>query len=80
MATLDKPTTHPTPLEAPMPELRLLDPDGYTVPGTAQTVPDAEVEAVRQQLLAEVAPKHAAQWADFRYRADAYRVHPDPAA
>lgn len=61
-----------------MPELRLLDPDGYTVPGTAQTVPDADVETVRQQLLTEVAPKHAAHWADFGYRTDAYRVLPEP--
>jgi hypothetical protein len=61
-----------------MPELRLLDPDGYTVPGTAQTVPDADVEAVRTRLLTEIAPVHAAQWADFGYRADAYRIHPEP--
>jgi len=63
-----------------MPELRLVDPDGYTVPGTAQTVPDTDVDAARQQLLTEVAPAHAAQWADFGYRASAYRVLPDPAA
>ncbi|MEU0656061.1 hypothetical protein ABZ485_27985 [Streptomyces albogriseolus] len=63
-----------------MPELRLVDPDGYTVPGTAQTVPDADVPAVRHRLLTETAPQHAAQWADFGYHADAYRIHPEPSA
>ncbi|MFF7795598.1 hypothetical protein [Streptomyces sp. NPDC007991] len=61
-----------------MPELRLIDPDGYTVPGTAQTVPDADETAVRERLLKEVAPQHAAQWTDFGYQADAYRVLPEP--
>jgi hypothetical protein len=63
-----------------MPEMRLVDPDGYTVPGTAQTVPDTDMPAVRQRLLTEVAPRHAAQWADFGYQPDAYRVLPDPTA
>ena len=61
-----------------MPEMRLLDPDGYTVPGTAQTVPDADEQTTREHLLNEVAPKHAAQWADFGYRARDYRVLPAP--
>lgn len=59
-----------------MPEMRLVDPDGYTVPGTAQTVPDAEAEALRTRLLTQVAPQHAEQWADFGYRAHDYRVLP----
>lgn len=63
-----------------MPELRLTDPDGYTVPGTAQTVPDADEAAVRAHLKDVVAPEHAAQWADFGYHADTYRVLPDPTA
>jgi hypothetical protein len=63
-----------------MPEMRLLDPDGYTVPGTAQTVPDTDVEAVREHLRKVVAPEHAAKWADFGYHASAYRVLPDPTA
>jgi hypothetical protein len=59
-----------------MPELRLVDPDGYTVPGTAQNVPDADVDKVRHQLLTETAPQHAAQWQDFGYDARSYRVIP----
>lgn len=62
-----------------MPELRLIDPDGYTVPGTAQTVPDADEHAVREYLKTVVAPQHAARWRDFGYDAAAYRVLPDPA-
>jgi hypothetical protein len=61
-----------------VPELRLIDPDGYTVPGTAQTVPDTDETAERQRLLTEVAPKHAAHWQDFGYHASAYRVLPEP--
>lgn len=63
-----------------MPEMRLLDPDGYTVPGTAQTVPDADEPAVRRHLRTVVAPQHAAQWADFGYHPADYRVLPDPTA
>jgi hypothetical protein len=61
-----------------MPELRLVDPDGYTVPGTAQTVPDADEPAVRHHLKTVIAPQHAAKWADFGYTADAYLVLPNP--
>lgn len=63
-----------------MPELRLVDPDGYTVPGTAQTVPNADEAAVRQHLKTVVAPQHAAKWRAFGYHAGDYRVLPDPAA
>ncbi|RSN38786.1 hypothetical protein DMH12_37335, partial [Streptomyces sp. WAC 04229] len=56
--------------------MRLIDPEGYTVPGTAQTVPDADEPAERRRLLTEVAPQHAAHWQDFGYHASAYRVLP----
>ncbi|MER8002977.1 hypothetical protein [Streptomyces sp. NPDC095613] len=57
-----------------MTELRLIDPDGYTVPDTILTVSDATVAEVREHLLREVAPAHAAQWADFGYKASDYRI------
>lgn len=57
-----------------MPELRLIDPDGYTVPGTVQDVPDGDPAKVRDHLLHDVAPTHAAQWADAGYDARDYRV------
>ncbi|MFD7615708.1 hypothetical protein [Streptomyces sp. NPDC059802] len=57
-----------------MQELRLLDPDGYTVPDTVTTVSDGAADEIRQHLLTEVAPVHAAQWADFGYDARNYRV------
>ncbi|WP_069766001.1 hypothetical protein [Streptomyces sp. LUP47B] len=62
-----------------MTELRLLDADGYTVPGSIRTTTpdtDAAVRADLKQLAAE----HAAQWADFGYRAADYRVLNDPPA
>lgn len=58
-----------------MTNLRLVDPDGYTVPGTVhRNVPDANVDKVRDRLLNEVAPKEAAKNADFGYDARYYRV------
>lgn len=58
-----------------MQELRLIDPDGYTVPGTVQSnVPDANAAKVRDHLLHDVAPAHAAEWAQFGYDARNYRV------
>ena len=57
-----------------MPELRLTDPDGYTVPGTATQVTEDTADTVRAHLLNEVAPQHAAEWADFGYDARSYRV------
>ncbi|MEV6165759.1 hypothetical protein AB0L71_28365 [Streptomyces sp. NPDC052052] len=58
-----------------MQDIRLLDPDGYTVPGTVQiNVPDANAEKVRDHLLNDVAPQHAKDWADFGYDARNYRV------
>ncbi|MGW7283880.1 hypothetical protein ACWGH4_00015 [Streptomyces sp. NPDC054847] len=56
-----------------MTELRLLDPNGYLVPGTITTVSDGAADEIRDQLL-EKAAEHAAQWADFGYHAGDYRV------
>jgi hypothetical protein len=56
-----------------MTELRLVDPDGYTVPGTITTVSDGAADEIRALLL-EQATEHAAQWADFGYDARDYRV------
>ncbi|MYR75113.1 MULTISPECIES: hypothetical protein [unclassified Streptomyces] len=57
-------------------ELRLLDPDGYTVPGTVHTVPDDQASTVRAWLLAEVAVQNADEWNRFGagYDARDYRV------
>lgn len=57
-----------------MPELRLTDPDGYTVPGTATDATAEDADTERTRLLDEVAPQHAAQWADFGYDTRNYRV------
>ncbi|MFE4915879.1 hypothetical protein ACFRCX_30715 [Streptomyces sp. NPDC056652] len=57
-----------------MPELRLIDPDGYTVPDTVHTVSGSAVDETRQHLLTDIAPAHAAEWADFGYDARNYRV------
>ncbi|MEW2402203.1 hypothetical protein [Streptomyces sp. NPDC046862] len=56
-----------------MTELRLTDPDGYTVPGSVRTVtPDTEAQT--REDLNELAAEHADQWADFGYRASSYRI------
>jgi hypothetical protein len=61
-----------------MPTLRLVDPDGYNVPGTVHTnVPTANEDKVRDHLLNDVAPGEAATWA---YDARDYRVTTDPVA
>ncbi|MFD1278067.1 hypothetical protein [Streptomyces kaempferi] len=57
-----------------MTELRLTDTDGYTVPGTATEVTDDTADTVRAYLLNEVAPEHAAEWADFGYDPRSYRI------
>ena len=57
-----------------MPELRLIDPDGYTVPGTVHTVTDDQVEAVTAYLRTEVANADADTWDGFGYDARDYRV------
>jgi hypothetical protein len=60
--------------------LRLLDPNGYTVPGTVHTnVPDANEPTVRA-LLEDAAVTDAAQWADHGYHAGDYRIVPEPAS
>ena len=56
-----------------MPELRLIDPDGYTVPGGVRTT-TPETDAQVRADLARLAVEHAAQWADFGYRATDYRI------
>ncbi|MER6249435.1 hypothetical protein [Streptomyces griseorubiginosus] len=56
-----------------MPELRLVDPNEYTVPGSVRTTTPETEQAVRAQLK-QLAAEHAAQWADFGYRATDYRI------
>jgi len=63
-----------------MPTLRLVDPDGYTVPGTVHTVPTAREAEARDRLLRDIAPAHASEWADFGYDARAYQVVTDPSS
>lgn len=58
--------------------LRLVDPDGYTVPGTVHTdVPDTNEPKVRA-ILQDAAVADAAQWADFGHQPAAYRIVTDP--
>lgn len=60
--------------------LRLLDPDGYTVPGTVHTnIPDGNEPKVRA-LLDNAAITDAAAWADFGHRPSQYQIVTDPAA
>ena len=59
--------------------LRLVEPNGYTV-RVVDVPKDGDPEQVKQHLLTVVAVKHAAEWADFGYRASTYRVLTDPTA
>ncbi|MEW1754141.1 hypothetical protein [Streptomyces angustmyceticus] len=59
-----------------MRELRLIDPNGYTVPGTVHTDYPAAMEGELRARLRDVAEREAAQWADFGYRAADYQVLP----
>ncbi|MFG2970856.1 hypothetical protein ACGFZS_47065 [Streptomyces sp. NPDC048288] len=59
--------------------LRLVDPDQYTVPDGLRTVPAGD-EAQARADLKHLAAEHAARWAGFGYRADAYRILTDPTA
>ncbi|MYW46349.1 hypothetical protein [Streptomyces sp. SID161] len=60
-----------------MPTLRLIDPNGYTVPGTVHiNVPDANEPKVRA-LLQEAALQDATQWTDFGYHPGDYRILTD---
>lgn len=56
-----------------MNELRLLDADGYTVPGSTRTT-TPETDAQVRADLAQLAAEHAAQWDDFGYQASTYRI------
>lgn len=73
-----EPTTHhqPPSLGGHMQEIRLVDPNGYTVPDTIHTVSDGTADAVRQHLLDDIAPKDAAYWTGLGFTADArdYRI------
>lgn len=57
-------------------ELRLTDPNGYTVPGAVHTVPDTQADMVRTYLLTEVAVQDADYWTGLGFPQDArdYRV------
>ncbi|MFJ2202434.1 hypothetical protein [Streptomyces violaceusniger] len=58
-----------------MTTLRLIDPNGYTVPGTVNSrVPAANEAKVRAHLLTDVAPAHAAEHAYAGYDPRDYRV------
>jgi len=59
--------------------LRLVEPNGYSVPGGVRTA-TSETEAQVRADLKALAAEHAAQWADFGYRASSYRILTDPAA
>jgi hypothetical protein len=58
--------------------LRLVEPNGYSVPGGVRTA-TPETEAQTREDLKALAVEHAAQWADFGYRATSYRILTDPA-
>ena len=59
--------------------LRLIEPSGYTV-RVVDVPEDGDPEQAKQHLLTVVAVEQAALWADFGYRASAYRVLTDPTA
>lgn len=54
-------------------ELRLTDPNGYTVT-VLRDVPTTDIDTTKAHLLDTVAPDHATQWADFGYDARFYTV------
>jgi hypothetical protein len=63
------------PLE-PLYEVRLLDPNGYTVPGTVRSnLPASRVEKTRQELLTVDAKANVRIWGD---QLSAYRVQVTP--
>ena len=59
-----------------MPTLRLVEPNGYSVPGGLVTV-TPEREAQARQDLEALAIQDAAQWADFGYHPGDYRILTD---
>jgi hypothetical protein len=58
--------------------LRLVEPNGYSVPGGLVTVAPAQEAQARADLKA-LAAREAAQWADFGYHPGDYRILTDPA-
>jgi hypothetical protein len=60
--------------------LRLIDPNGYTVPGTVHTDVPAGNEAKVRTILQDAAVTDAAKWADFGHRPSQYRIATGPAA
>lgn len=56
-----------------MRELRLIDPNGYTVPGTVHTNYPAASEPELRQSLREIAERDAAEWG---HHAAEYRIEP----
>lgn len=62
-----------------MTELRLIDPEGYTVPGGVHVATPDTDQKIRTELQ-ELAVQHAAEWADFGYRSSLYRVQETPVA
>ena len=65
-----------------MRELRLIDPNGYTVPGAIHlNVPEPNVAEITARLMRDTAPKHAARWDGIggqRFYAEDYRVQNTP--
>lgn len=56
--------------------LRLIDPDGYTVPdGVRENIPDEQAEQVTNLLKTTVATEHAARWG---YTPPDYQVQDTP--
>lgn len=73
-----EPTTHHIPRGKPMFELRLLDPNGYTVPGAIRTASyQSECKGIENALLANEAVEHAAT-SGVGYKARNYRVQTTP--
>lgn len=58
-------------------QLRLVEPNGYSVPGGLRTA-TADTEPQAREALTRLAVEHAAQWADFGYDAREYRILTDP--
>jgi hypothetical protein len=60
-------------------ELRLIDPNGYTVPTGVRTVEASAKDATKNELLTVDAVQDAERWSDFaRYWPTDYRVQITP--
>ncbi|MET9436947.1 hypothetical protein [Streptomyces sp. NPDC006551] len=57
-----------------MTTLRLIDPNGYTVPGSVITASDGAIDETRAYLTGTLAAQHAADWADFGYDPRNYTI------